>query len=76
MLRSAAAGSQNNVLVYKTDDTTKGQKRKGDSSGAKLFKKGRKVTLDTSSPNVLQIVKAAKAGTSVLDSIETKYRSL
>ncbi len=69
------SGSQNNFLAHATDDTTKGQKRKGDSSGAKLFKKGRKVTSDTGGPNVLQIVEAAKAGTSVLDSVETKYGS-
>jgi hypothetical protein len=70
-------GSQNNVLVNETDDTSKGRKRKGDSSEAKLTKKGRKVTSDTGNgPNELQLVKAAKAGTSVLDYEETKYESL
>jgi len=41
------------VLVYKTNNTTKDQKRKGNLLGVKLFKKGQKVTLDTSSLNVL-----------------------
>ena len=64
------------MLVHETDDTTKGRKRKGDSSEAKLSKKGRKVILDTSNGlNELQLVKAAKAGTSVLDYRETKYKS-
>jgi hypothetical protein len=64
------------VPVHETDDTTKGPKRKGDSSEAKLSKKGRKVTLDTTNgPNELQLMKAAKAGTSVLNYRETKYES-
>ena len=63
--------------VHKTDDISKGQKRKGDLLEAKLFKKGQKVTSDTGNGlNELQIVKAAKAGTSVLNSVETKYESL
>jgi hypothetical protein len=46
------------------------------SSEAKLSKKGRKVTSDTGNgPNELQLVKAAKTGTSVLDYGETKYES-
>jgi hypothetical protein len=70
-------GSQNHVSVHKTDDTTKGQKRKGDSLDAKLSKEGRKVTSNAGNGlNELQIVKAAKAGTSALDSVETKYESL
>ena len=63
--------------VHETDDITKGQKRKGDSSEARLSKKGRKVTLDTGNgPNELQLVKAAKTRTSVLDYREIKYESL
>lgn len=65
------------MLVHKTNNTIKGQKRKGDLSEAKLSKKGRKVTLNTSNGlNELQLVKAAKAKTSVLDYGETKYKSL
>jgi hypothetical protein len=70
-------GSWTNILVYKADDTTKGQKRKGDLLEVKLSKKGRKVILDTkNSPNKLQLVKAAKTGNSMLDYKETKYKSL
>ena len=68
--------SQNHVSIHETDDTTKSRKRKGDSLEAKLSRKGRVVKSNTNNgPNELQIVKAAKARTSVLDYGETKYES-